>query len=131
MVALYSALDTCVMVDSDSRSDSGSVVGLSCAWLGWLLGLGSGGKCSALALAYCNSVLAFDDGAGAAGDAQGLESVPGDALVRTLYLRNLRGAQWGYQLCPFVRLFRHRCLFPHLPGRGRSLLHRTLPLPLA
>src|SRR5437870_13073877 len=105
MVALYSALDPCRVVDSDHGPNPGGVVGLSCARLGRLLGLGPGRKCRALALAHCNSVSALDDGAGATRDAQGLESVPGDALVCALYLRDLRGAQWYYQFCPFVRLF--------------------------
>src|SRR5437879_2423166 len=105
MVAFYSTLDIGIVVYSDGRPDPGRVVGLSCARLGWLLGLGPGRKCGALALAHCDGVFALDNGAGAARYAQGLEFVPGDALICTLYLRNLRGAERHYQLCPLFRLF--------------------------
>ena len=79
------------------------LVGLPRPGLGGLLGLGPGGERGPPALAHRHRLPALGDGAGAAGDAEGVEPGPGHRQLRAGRLRHLRGAQRGAQLGALLR----------------------------
>src|SRR6266480_1856509 len=100
MVTLYSSLDASSMVNPDIGTCVGSMVGLPCPGVGWVLGLGPGRECSAAPMVKRNSILAFIDGARTQGYAQGLESKPGYRLLCSLNIWYFLGAKRHHQLGP-------------------------------
>src|SRR2546421_13105423 len=116
MATRYSPLDAGGLDHSDYWFDPGCLVGISCAGLGWLLELGPSGKCGLAPMVNGHSVLALDDGTGAARNAQSLEFIFAYCHLRTLYLWDLRSTQWCNWFCPFVCLFQYWSLFPDFPG---------------
>src|SRR6266566_930581 len=75
-----------LLMDPDMGTCVGSMVGLPCPGMGWVLGLGPGRECSAAPMVNRNSIPAFSDGARTQGHAQSLESKPGDRLLCPLHI---------------------------------------------
>ena len=69
------------MVNPDPGTGVGSMVGLPCPGMGWLLGLGSGRECSIATMVNRNGISTFSDGARTQGYAQSLESESGNRLL--------------------------------------------------
>src|SRR5258708_38422426 len=84
VVTLNSWLDAGSMVNPNVGTCVRSMVGLPCPGMGGLLGLGSGGECSAAAMVNSNRIPSFSDGAGTPGHAQSMESKPGNRLLCSL-----------------------------------------------
>src|SRR6185312_5787218 len=71
----YAALDDGDVAVPDDRHLYGCALGLCGSGLGWLLGMGPGGKCVADAMADRDGVSAFGDDAGKARQEEDLERV--------------------------------------------------------
>ena len=102
----------------DVRHFSGRALGLFRAWLGRLLGLGSGGERFADALAYRDGLSALGDDAGKARHDEELERVADLQHVHAVHSGNgpdaLRPGEFGARLCPVF----HRRLVYWLSGRS-------------
>ncbi len=71
----------------------GGLVGISCARLGRLLGLGPGRECGLAPMVNSDCIFALDNGAGTARNAQCLEFILAHCLLCPLNLWDLRSAQ--------------------------------------
>src|ERR1019366_5984410 len=94
----YAPLDHGRVVLSGDRRAARRALGLRGAWLGRLLGVGSGRKRGAAALDYGHGVPAFGDDAGEARDDEGLERVAGLRDVHAVHPGDVADANWDCQL---------------------------------
>src|SRR6266487_341472 len=102
MAAIDTALDAGCVDYSDDGADPGGMVGLPCAWVGRILGLGPG-----------------------------VEPGAGGGLVYTGDLWHLRGTQRHYQFGTFVCLFGYRHLLPGISRHRHCIQHPALPVSFA
>lgn len=88
-------------------------------------------ECGLAPMVNGHSVLALDDGTGAARNAQSLEFIFAHCHLRTLDLWDLRSTQWCHWFCPFVCLFQYRSLFLDFPGHCNCIFKCTFPVSFA
>ena len=86
----------------DHRHSSGRLLGVLRIGLGWLLGLGPGGKCVVHALAGGHRLFAFRVGAREAKNVQSLEFIPDYCHVFAFAYWNFFGAQRSAHVGAFL-----------------------------
>ena len=96
-------------------SHTRSGLGLCGAWLGRLLGLGSGGKRIAAALDYGHCLFAFGDDAGEEGHDEGVEHGPGVHDLLPVHLRDISDSLGIRQFGACLRRIVDRLLVPGVP----------------
>ncbi len=101
--------DDCVGF-SDRRDFAGCALGLCGSGLGRILGLGSGRKCFAVAVAYRHCVSALRDDAGKARHDESVECVAGFFHLSVMHSRHVFNSQRRSQLGARFCQFEHRQL---------------------
>ncbi len=93
-------------------------MGLCRAGMGWLLGLGSGGKCLFFALDHWNSLIALGDDSRKTGYVEGLEYRSDSSHISLDNLWNLHHAKRDHSLGSFFRTIITRLDFPGILSRS-------------